>query len=292
MGRSFRFLGLAAQLFLAAALAAWPLADAAAQATGSAPAQQQPASNPALAQFREVLERYGTIGEHPRYGEVWLPGAVAQDWMPYPPCYWAYDRRRKAWGYQDPTEWGAIVHHYGRWAHDPHYGWMWIAGSDYGPAQVSWKEEDGQVSWAPLAPEIDNQPVPTAGWRSQDQQSFSAGCPTTPPPPATADAPGPAPAAAPGRPPALAAILGPHCRRFPASPACKDHPAEAGMQKKQPPKALAAGGPSVSPSMQPRTAKPIYGLRPSRAFKPLHVTGGHRLVYRQKPRRNAGHRRK
>lgn len=291
MGRSLRFLGLAAQISLAA-LAAWSLSDSAAQATGSppAPAQEQPAANPALAQFREVLERYGTIGEHSRYGEVWLPGAVAQDWAPYPPCYWAYDRRRKAWSYQDPTEWGAIVHHYGRWSHDRHYGWMWIAGADYGPAQVSWKDEDDRVGWAPLAPEIDNQPVPTAGWRSQDRQTFSAGCPTAPPP-TTADASDPPPPA-PGRPQSLAAILGPHCQRFPASPACKGRPAEAGTQKPPPPKAVAAEAPVISPSMRPGTAKPIYGLRPSRAFKPVHVTGGHRLVYRQKSRRRAEHRRK
>ena len=220
MGRPFRLRGLAAPLSLLAALCAFSPSGAGAQqgAQPGAPGSEQQPSNPALAQVREVLERSGTIGVHPRYGEVWVPGVVPEGWAPYPPCHWVFDRQQNAWNYQDPTDWGAIVHHYGRWAHDPQNGWMWIADANYGPGWVYWKNEGGQVSWAALTPDIDNQPVPTEGWQTQDQQTFANGCRASAPPPGpaayrppappvgvTTSGPGPAPPppvyAAPGPPP-------------------------------------------------------------------------------------------
>jgi len=228
--------------------------------SGFAPSgAEQPAQNPALAQFRSVLDRYGSVFNHPRYGEVWTPapGTVQQGWSPYPACRWVYDRQQNAWNYQDPTEWGAIVHHYGRWAFDQQYGWMWVADANYGPGYVYWKSEGASVGWAALSPEGDDK-VPTDGWQSQDQQSFSSGCrqPSPPPPSAVNRGAPPAPVYAgpapsyggpgyggpprplfgpappvfgPGRPPIVVfrppfphhPPRGSHCLRFPMSPFCK-----------------------------------------------------------------------
>ncbi|TDR93122.1 DUF6600 domain-containing protein [Enterovirga rhinocerotis] len=169
------------------------------------PAPQEQAANPALAQFRDVLQRYGSISNHPRYGEVWTPspGTVPAGWSPYPGCRWTYDRQQAAWSYQDPTEWGSIVHHHGRWAFDQQGGWMWIADATYGPGWVQWNTESGRVSWAALGPDIDGG-QPTGGWQSQDAQSFNAGCRAPAPPapvahraPVPAPVYGPAPAYAP-----------------------------------------------------------------------------------------------
>lgn len=231
---------------------------------GAAPAgptgAEQPAQNPALAQFRSTLERFGSVFSHPRYGEVWTPapGTVQQGWSPYPACHWVYDRQQSAWNYQDPTEWGAIVHHHGRWAFDQQYGWMWVADANYGPGHVYWKNEGASVGWAALTPEGDDK-IPTDGWQNQDQQSFSSGCrPSAPPPPSAVNqgappAPvyaGPAPSYGgpsyggpsrpiyasappvfvPTRPPVVVVTPPPfphhpphvpHCLKFPMSPFCK-----------------------------------------------------------------------
>ena len=151
------------------------------------PSQAQPAApvepNPVLAQVKDTLQRYGSIVQHPRYGEVWIPSSsiVGQGWSPYPACNWTFDRQQNAWSYNDRTEWGAIVHHHGRWAADTQYGWMWIADANYGPGHVYWKNEGNTVSWAALTPDQDGQ-VPTQGWQTQDQQSFANGCRTAAPP--------------------------------------------------------------------------------------------------------------
>lgn len=166
------------------------------QGGGAPAAPQEQAGNPALAQFREVLQRHGSFGQHPRYGEVWMPTqgtTVPQGWSPYPACKWVYDRQLQAWSYQDSSEWGNIVHHYGRWAFDQQAGWMWIADATYGPGWVLWRSEGGRVTWAALTPDVDGG-QPTTGWHSQDQQTFNAGCrPASPPPPPLAyRAPAPA----------------------------------------------------------------------------------------------------
>jgi hypothetical protein len=62
------------------------------------------------------------------------------------------------WISQDP--WGGIPYHYGRWAYDSYYGWVWVPEDDliWAPAWVAWRYGDDYVGWAPLPPD--------AGWRS------------------------------------------------------------------------------------------------------------------------------
>ena len=46
------------------------------------------------------------------------------------------------WYYDDSTEWGRIVHHYGRWAHDTALGWVWVGGEEFSPGWVVWRTSE------------------------------------------------------------------------------------------------------------------------------------------------------
>jgi hypothetical protein len=70
--------------------------------------------------------------------------------------YWAEGQEEAAWGW--------ATYHYGRWALDPEFGWVWIPGDEWGPAFVEWRgcaertilwppRRDCVVGWAPLPPE-------------------------------------------------------------------------------------------------------------------------------------------
>ncbi len=209
-----------------------------------APAEQSAAPS-ALDPFRDVLQRFGSFVNHPRFGEVWTPapGVVPAGWSPYPACHWTYDREAQSWAYRDPTEWGNIVHHQGRWAFEPQTGWMWIADAAYGPGWVYWRNDARSVSWAALGPDP-AQPVPTMGWQTQDPAAFNAGCRRPAPAAPVAyrqEAPAPAPAPIYGGGPAYAAYPVPvytgeffpgrphgphdHCRHSPWRPGChRPHP--------------------------------------------------------------------
>lgn len=50
--------------------------------------------------------------------------------------------------------WGWAPFHYGRWTFDNYYGWMWIPGTEWGPAWVAWRSGGGYYGWAPLGPRI------------------------------------------------------------------------------------------------------------------------------------------
>ena len=50
-------------------------------------------------------------------------------------------------------DYGGIVYHYGRWAKIYGEGWVWVPGTTWAPAWVSWRSNDDYVGWAPLPPE-------------------------------------------------------------------------------------------------------------------------------------------
>jgi len=56
------------------------------------------------------------------------------------------------WVSYEPFGWA--TYHYGRWARDPRFGWLWIPGNTWGPAWVSWQHGGGYVGWAPLPPSV------------------------------------------------------------------------------------------------------------------------------------------
>lgn len=147
-------------------------------------------NGPALAQgagqvdqHRQVLLRYGAFQAHARYGEVWIPAeqVAPRGWHPYPPCNWVH-HKELGWLYDDRTEWGAIVHHYGRWAHDAALGWVWVPGSEYSPGWVVWRTSETWVGWAPMPPEQDIKEISADAfnsdkhWIFMDAKKFGTRC--------------------------------------------------------------------------------------------------------------------
>lgn len=174
---------MAAALTASAAFATTPSMPPPPPEAGTPPAapQMQPS---ALDQFRETLAGFGSFHSHPFYGEVWKPSeqVAPPGWSPYPVCHWQFDREQRAWNFADPTPWGAIVHHHGRWANDPQFGWIWVADANSGPGWVFWRTEGQAVSWAPLLPEQHGNQPPRDGWQSQDLASLQSGCRQSAPP--------------------------------------------------------------------------------------------------------------
>lgn len=100
--------------------------------------------------FYENLAPYGQWIDDPKLGYVWSP-EVSQDFRPYyTNGHWVMTDYGNTWISDYPWGWAAF--HYGRWTYDPYYGWLWIPGSNWGPAWVSWRYGEGSYGWAPLGP--------------------------------------------------------------------------------------------------------------------------------------------
>lgn len=100
--------------------------------------------------FYQELAPYGQWISDPQYGYVWSPNADG-DFRPYYTSgHWVMTEYGNTWVSDYP--WGWACFHYGRWTYDNYYGWLWIPGSDWGPAWVSWRYGDGFYGWAPLGP--------------------------------------------------------------------------------------------------------------------------------------------
>jgi hypothetical protein len=182
ISRSFKSSTFAASLACGLALTfALPVAAPATFGITTAAHAQQPSAQPA--QFQSILANYGTFQNHDRYGEIWIPSqtTVPEGWHPYPPCNWVHDKQL-GWYFNDKTEWGKIVHHYGRWAHDATLGWVWVKGEEFSPGWVVWRTSDKWVGWAPLPPDQDVREISTADfntdkhWTFVDAKKFSSTC--------------------------------------------------------------------------------------------------------------------
>ncbi|MGH6824223.1 DUF6600 domain-containing protein [Methyloceanibacter sp.] len=101
--------------------------------------------------FYDELAPYGQWVWHPRFGYVWLPETVSDNWRPYTVGRWTYtDEYGWYWDSYEPFAWA--VYHYGRWGYDPDYGWFWVPGDTWAPAWVQWRYSDDYVGWAPIGP--------------------------------------------------------------------------------------------------------------------------------------------
>jgi uncharacterized protein DUF6600 len=107
-----------------------------------------------LVGFRQTLDTYGRWVEHPRWGAVWVPDGTPADWRPYRLGHWVYTDEW-GWYWVADEEWGWIAYHYGRWVfdHDLGLGWIWVPGTEWSPAWVSWRRGEEMIGWAPLPPE-------------------------------------------------------------------------------------------------------------------------------------------
>jgi len=101
--------------------------------------------------FHENLEPYGDWREIGDYGYCWQPRNVDRDWRPYSDGRWLYTDAGWTWDSEEPFAWA--VYHYGRWTNLDQIGWVWVPGTEWGPAWVSWRRSERHVGWAPLPPE-------------------------------------------------------------------------------------------------------------------------------------------
>ncbi|KAB2851297.1 MAG: hypothetical protein F9K44_02060 [Hyphomicrobiaceae bacterium] len=137
--------------FLSAALAvAAPMVIAMTAAPTAALAQGEVVS---VEVFHEALSPYGNWVEHPRYGLVWYPTVVEDDWRPYTVGRWV-NTEEHGWVWNSDEAFGWAVFHYGRWAFDEEFGWIWVPGEEWGPAWVDWRRGEGFIGWTPLPPEV------------------------------------------------------------------------------------------------------------------------------------------
>ncbi|MEQ8279803.1 MAG: hypothetical protein RMA76_04175 [Deltaproteobacteria bacterium] len=106
--------------------------------------------NASSAQIEAELSSHGQFIVLSDFGRVWRPYGMDPDWSPYTRGFWEYEA--DAWVWNSEFTWGWAAFHYGRWAYDPVYGWVWVPGSEWGPAWVAWSYDAGYVGWAPLPP--------------------------------------------------------------------------------------------------------------------------------------------
>jgi hypothetical protein len=102
--------------------------------------------------FYEALDPYGEWIEIERYGYAFRPNTnqIAM-WRPYTDGGWVYTEYGWTWRSNEPFGWA--TYHYGRWAKLPRLGWVWIPGTEWGPAWVSWRRSNDYIGWAPLPPD-------------------------------------------------------------------------------------------------------------------------------------------
>lgn len=100
---------------------------------------------------RERLSNYGGWRTSSRFGDVWVP-SVRTEWRPYTEGRWVWTD--DGWYWQSTEPFGDVVYHYGRWAYDPDFGWVWIAGDQWAPAWVVWRQGGNDVGWAPAPPDV------------------------------------------------------------------------------------------------------------------------------------------
>jgi hypothetical protein len=103
--------------------------------------------------FHDSLEPYGDWREVGNYGYCWQPRDVDENWRPYRDGHWLYTDAGWTWDSEERYAWA--VYHYGRWARLDQVGWVWVPGTEWGPAWVSWRRGPQHVGWAPLPPDAE-----------------------------------------------------------------------------------------------------------------------------------------
>src|SRR5207245_4370982 len=88
--------------------------------------------------FYDDLAPYGRWVYAAGPGWVWSPYNVQAGWRPYQVGHWVVTDY--GWTWASDEQFGSVVYHYGRWNQDPSYGWIWVPGTEWGPAWVAWHE--------------------------------------------------------------------------------------------------------------------------------------------------------
>lgn len=101
--------------------------------------------------FFNALAPYGNWISTPDYGYAWSPTNVGPDWEPYTNGHWVWTDY--GWTWDSYESWGWAPYHYGRWIYTDYYGWVWIPGTRWAPAWVTWYTGPQYIGWAPLPPD-------------------------------------------------------------------------------------------------------------------------------------------
>jgi hypothetical protein len=104
--------------------------------------------------FYDELSPYGDWIYSHDYGYVWRPYFDnPESFRPYSSGgNWIYTSY--GWTWNSNYDWGWATFHYGRWDFDNYLGWLWIPGTEWAPAWVTWGEYNNYWGWAPLGPNI------------------------------------------------------------------------------------------------------------------------------------------
>jgi hypothetical protein len=83
------------------------------------------------------------------YGYAWRPyRSQDEGWRPYLQGRWVPMSGRQFWVPDEP--WGWVPYHLGLWHFDKKHGWVWLPGSAFAPAWVSWGMCDDIRYFRPL----------------------------------------------------------------------------------------------------------------------------------------------
>src|SRR6266550_4873522 len=104
----------------------------------------------ATADFYQPLASHGAWVDVRPYGRCWHPAHVEVSWRPYSIGHWEWTDCGWYWVSAEPWAWSA--YHYGSWVYDSTYGWIWIPGTEWAPAWVTWREGGDYIGWAPCGP--------------------------------------------------------------------------------------------------------------------------------------------
>ena len=100
--------------------------------------------------FYGPLSVSGTWVNGGGYGRCWRPLGVGPAWRPYCDGEWVWTDC--GWYWQSDEPWAWACYHYGSWYDDPSMGWLWVPGTEWAPAWVTWRSGGGYIGWAPMPP--------------------------------------------------------------------------------------------------------------------------------------------
>ncbi len=122
----------------------------------AAEAPYEPAPAEVIAVYKtDLAPAAGIWVQDAEYGWVWIPRARPADWYPYSVGHWVNTDCGWYWVAEgDEAEWGLITYHYGCWHRHLRLGWIWVPGTLWAPAWVSWRWGGGYCGWAPIPPRI------------------------------------------------------------------------------------------------------------------------------------------
>jgi hypothetical protein len=114
----------------------------------AAPAAAAVQASVSISVFHDTLAPHGRWIVTHSYGEVWVPAGIDAGWQPYWNGQWVWTDYGWTWVSYDP--WGDIPFHYGTWTWADGDGWVWIPGTVWAPAWVTWAWTDNCIGWAPV----------------------------------------------------------------------------------------------------------------------------------------------